>query len=527
MSQTLPSALYTAEQVRELDRIAIEDFGVPGIVLMKAAGRAIFKEINQRWPGAPVTVFCGSGNNGGDGYIAAALAQERGLPVQLIQLAASEKLTGDAKAAYEYALAAGVPMRPFSDCLDLPVGIIVDALLGTGFVADGDGLQPEVREPFAQAIRLINASGMPVVSADIPSGLCSNTGTAAETVIHACLTVTFIGLKQGLLTGRGPALCGEVVYRDLSVPPDIFAGVVPSSYRLHRETLMGELSPRRADAHKGDFGHVMVIGGDHGFGGAAAMAAEAALRSGAGLVSVATRPEHVSAMLARRPELMVCGVTSGQELQPLLNGEHSSPTVLVVGPGLGRTPWSEQMLQQALAVGLPMVLDADALNLLSEGRLSVPSNNNHWVLTPHPGEAARLLGISNTAVQADRFQSVRALNQKFHCPVLLKGAGSLICTETDEPIGLCSAGNPGMATGGMGDVLSGIVGGLLAQGLPSDAALQLGVCLHAEAADIAAEKGERGLLATDLFGPLRQLINEQVNEFSSKPLLDTLGLSAS
>lgn len=526
MSQTLPSALYTAEQVRELDRIAIEDFGISGISLMKAAGRAVFKEINQRWPGAPITVFCGSGNNGGDGYIVAALAQERGLLVQLIQLASPQKLMGDARAAYEYALAAGVPMSLFSDCLDLPVGIIVDALLGTGFVAGGDGAQPEVREPFAQAIRLMNESGLPVVSADIPSGLCSNTGTAAETAVNACLTITFIGLKQGLFTGRGPALCGEIVYQGLSVPPEVFTGITPSSYRLQRELLMEALSPRRADAHKGGFGHVLVIGGDHGFGGAAAMAAEAALRSGAGLVSVATRPEHVPALLSRRPELMVSAVNSGQELQSLLNGERSSPTVLVVGPGLGRTPWSEQMLQQALAAKLPMILDADALNLLSEGRLTIPSDKSQWVLTPHPGEAARLLGGSISSVQANRFQSVQALYEKFHCPVLLKGAGSLVCTAIDEPIGLCTAGNPGMATGGMGDVLSGIVAGLFAQGLPSDVALPLAVCLHAEAADVAARKGERGLLATDLFGPLQQLINQPVDAFPSESHLDTYGLSA-
>ena len=515
MPDSLPTALYTAEQVRELDRIAIEDCGIPGIKLMKRAGRAVFEAINYRWPGSPITVFCGAGNNGGDGYIVAALAAQNQLPVQLIQLAPMEKLTGDALTAYQYAQSAGVSMAPFTDCLELQMGVIVDALLGTGFVSAGasnSGAQSQIREPFAQAIRLMNHSGLPVVAADIPSGLCSNTGTAADPTIEAVLTVSFIGLKQGLFTGRGPAFCGEILYHDLSVTTDIFDNMQPSAKRMQRAELMAELPCRARDAHKGDSGHVMVIGGDIGFGGAAVMAAEAALRTGAGLVSVATQPEHVSALLARRPELMVKGVSSGQELMPLLNGELASPSVLVVGPGLGRTPWSEQMLQQALASGLPILLDADALNILSEGRLKIPGHSKDWVITPHPGEAARLLGVTTADIQEDRFAAVRALQKKFNCPALLKGAGSLVCTSEESPIGLCTSGNPGMAVGGMGDVLSGIVGGLMSQGIASDVALSLGVCLHAEAGDIAAKAGERGLLATDLFGPLHHLINVEVSE---------------
>jgi len=496
MPHSLPSALYTAEQVRELDRIAIQERGMPGIQLMKKAGRAVYHQINRRWPGLPVTVFCGAGNNGGDGYIVAGLAAQNRVPVQIVQVAAPEKLTGDAHRAYEYAVAAGVPMVPFSDCLDLQTdsraGVVVDALLGTG-------LRGEVREPYAQAIRVINASELPVLAVDIPSGLSSDTGAAANVAVAANMTVTFIGLKQGLFTGRGPELCGELVYDNLAVPADIFVGV---PYRAMRLGLQG-MMPRSRDAHKGDFGHVMVIGGDHGFGGATAMAAEAALRTGAGLVSVATRPEHVSAILARRPELMVKGVTSGQELVPLLN----APTVLVIGPGLGRSPWSEQMLQQAVSTGLPMVVDADALNIISQDRVIPHPGGENWVMTPHPGEAARLLNISNAEVQADRFSAVRALHKKFKAAVVLKGAGSLVCTSQGSPVGVCDAGNPGMASGGMGDVLSGIVGALLAQGLHSDIALPMAVCLHAEAADMAAANGERGLLATDLFDPLRQLVN--------------------
>lgn len=511
MLQTLPIALYTTEQARELDQIAIQERNILGIKLMKSAGRAVFDQINHRWPGSPITVFCGAGNNGGDGYIVAALAAARQLPTQIIQFAPPEKLMGDARTAYEYALSAGITMTPFSDCLNLQVGVIVDALLGTGFV--GTGIGSQVREPYAQAIRLINYSGMPVVAVDIPSGLNGNTGAAADPVIEADITVTFIALKQGLLTGRGPALCGDLVYHDLFVPPNIFDDIQPNATRIQRKDLINHLPARHRDAHKGDFGHVMVIGGDIGFGGAIAMAGEAALRAGAGRVSVATRPEHVTAILARRPELMVTGVCSGQELAPLI----ATASVLVVGPGLGRSPWSEQMLQQALLSGLPVVLDADALNILSEGRL-VTTESTHWVITPHPGEAARLLGMTTAEVQADRFKAVKLLQQKFNCPALLKGAGSLVCSATevgDIPevtIGLCDAGNPGMAVGGMGDVLSGIVGALLAQGLSSDIALSLGVCLHAEAGDMASSRGECGVLATDLFEPLFELINTSVGK---------------
>ncbi|HAD09221.1 MAG TPA: NAD(P)H-hydrate dehydratase, partial [Porticoccaceae bacterium] len=239
-----------------------------------------------------------------------------------------------------------------------------------------------------------------------------------------------------------------------------------------------------------------------GFGGAAAMAAEAALRVGAGLVGVATRSSHVPALLARRPELMVKGIESGQQLEPLL----SAPTVLVIGPGLGRSSWSEQVLQQAMKSGLPMVVDADALNIISEGKLAEEIDTSGWVLTPHPGEAARLLGKSNADVQADRIQACRDIQARFRATVLLKGAGTLIAGP--DGVSLCPYGNPGMATGGMGDVLAGVIGGLLAQGIAAEQATQLGACLHAVAADrVADEGGERGIIATDLLEPVQRLVN--------------------
>lgn len=488
----LPDMAYTADQVAELDRRA-SAAGLPGLQLMKRAGRAAFELLLTRFakPG-PIIVYCGGGNNGGDGYVVAGLAAQRRLEVRVVELAGPKKLSRDAASAREFALQEGVPMCAFKGG-DAPVeraieGVVVDALLGTG-------ARGEVRSAYAQAIQQINASGLPVLALDIPSGLHADTGTVLGTAVQATVTVTFIGLKQGLLTGSGPEQCGQLVFADLGVPAEIYRQVPPAVARLSSSQLIGRLPRRVRHAHKGHFGHVMVIGGDIGYGGAAIIAAQAAAYSGAGMVSLATRPEHVSAALSRCPELMVCGVTSGQELEPWL----ARPSVLVIGPGLGRSAWSEQMLQQAVGTGLPMIVDADALNILAQGRVAPSPVRDHWLLTPHPGEAARLLGCDTDEIEADRFTAVQTLRERWGGTALLKGAGTLISGGPGQSLGVVTAGNPGMASGGMGDLLSGLLGGLVAQGLTLSDAAQLGACVHAEAADLAAAgQGERGLLATDL-----------------------------
>lgn len=492
--------LYTSAETYALDAAAIAG-GIPAIALMKRAGRAAYDLLLERFPApAQITVYCGTGNNAGDGYVLAALAAQRLLPVVVVQLGSPDKLSGAARQAYEFALQEGVTMQVFAPAQPPQTGVIVDALLGIG-------LRDAPRPDYAAAIEQINASGLPVLALDLPSGLSADTGVSAGAVVAASLTITFIAVKRGLLTGRGPAVCGELVLATLDVPKNAYAATSPSAERLVLSSLQPLLAPRAADAHKGDFGHVMVIGGDTGFGGAALMAAEAAARSGAGLVSIATRPEHIAAILARRPEIMACGVVSGQELEPLL----ARPTVLVVGPGLGRSPWSEQMLQQAVKSGLPLVLDADALNILAQGRvvpgaLERTAQSTPWLLTPHPAEAARLLGISTAEVQADRFAAVQALQQRYQATVILKGAGSLVAAANDR-IALVTDGNPGMATGGMGDVLCGILAALIAQGLSQPDAARLGAVVHACAADLAAQdRGQRSLLATDLIAYLGELL---------------------
>jgi NAD(P)H-hydrate epimerase len=271
------------------------------------------------------------------------------------------------------------------------------------------------------------------------------------------------------------------------------------------------LAPRARDSHKGDYGHVLVIGGDHGFGGAALMAAEAALRSGAGLTSLCTRPEHIGALLQRRPELMVRGIENSSDLAEL----GGRATVLVVGPGLGQSAWSRDCLQLALRLGaerqLPIVLDADGLNWLSkDASLASKGIYGKWILTPHAGEAARLLGISRTEVEQGRPAAVSALQEKYGGVAILKGPGTLLCYLQGKrrQLASCSHGNPGMASGGMGDVLSGVLGALLAQHFSLADSARLGVCIHSKAADLAAAAdGERGLLATDLLPHIRQLLN--------------------
>ncbi len=494
-----PPRLYSAAQVREFDRIAIEDRGIAGIVLMKRAGKACFTALRQRWPEEQsVTVFCGAGNNAGDGFVIAALAQQAGLRVQVVLVGAVGKLRGDARRAYDFAEHNRVPTRPFVGQQGVEHGVIVDALLGTG-------LENEVREPYAAAIAQINASGLPVLAVDVPSGLSADSGAVLGSAVRADCTVTFIAMKQGLLTGRAPALTGTLHCADLEVPAEVLQQQSPSACCLDLNQLLGKLPVRAMDDHKGRFGHVLVVGGDHGMAGAALMAGSAAQRCGAGLVSVATQPAHVPALVSRCPELMAHGVTSGLDLQALLQ----RASVVAIGPGLGRSPWSEQLLQQVLQTGLPLVVDADALNMLSEIAAKQAIQRQNWVLTPHPGEAGRLLGQATAAIQSARYSSVRTVQQRYGGAALLKGAGTLIC-DNDPTIDVCAYGNPGMASGGMGDVLSGVIAALLAQHLSAGDAARLGACLHAYSADLAVTgAGQVGLAATDLLPHLRACINKR------------------
>lgn len=489
--------LYTAEQTRALDHCAIHEHGIAGITLMSRAANAAFDYLLEMWPEpGHIQVLCGTGNNGGDGFLVADIAHKRGIPVTILQLGDPAKIGGDALLARKQAVANGVSVEAFAAGALNGDGVVVDAMLGTGLGGD-------VRGDYPVAIEAVNACGAPVLAVDIPSGLCSDTGRVLGCAVRADLTVTFIGLKRGLFTLQAPDCTGAVVFSDLGVPQEVYDTVPSALSRLELDDLLERLPPRPATAHKGLYGRLLVVGGDYGMAGAVAMAAEAAARCGAGLVRAATRPEHVAAIVARTPEVMAAPVDSGDDFSPLL----ADADVLVIGPGLGQSPWSQHLAREALATGLPCVLDADALNLLAAGKLGDPAaiaSRDNIVMTPHPGEAGRLLGIASAEVQADRFKAVSELQRRYGGVVLLKGNGTLVADAAE--LVLSDYGNPGMASGGMGDVLSGVIGALLCQHLSPLEAAATGVCLHGAAADIAAIEGERGLLATDLMAPMRSLL---------------------
>jgi NAD(P)H-hydrate epimerase len=491
----LPLDLYNAAQVRELDQLAIASRDITGFTLMQRAAQAAYQLLRQQWPQAQrLLVVCGVGNNGGDGYLLACLAHADGLQVTVIQAGEQKHAGADAARA----------RQQWQDCgghtvneKDLQVvlrsaEVIVDALLGTG-------LQRELGADWADLVTTINQAHKPVLSIDVPSGLHADTGTVMGVAIQADATMTFIGLKQGLFTGRGPDYCGQIVFDDLDVPAEIYTRVKPTKHMLDRASLNTLLPPRQPGCHKGQCGHVLVIGGDKGMAGAVRMAAEAAARVGAGLVSVATRPAHVGLVNTGRPELMCHGIEDVADLMPLLD----RASVVAIGPGLGQTAWAQAMLAEVMQSQLYLVLDADALNLVA----ARPYKRGRWILTPHPGEAARLLGCSSDQVQQDRFKAVNAISERYNCIAVLKGAGSLVQAAQESSVYLCRDGNPGMATAGMGDVLTGVIAGLLAQGLSLVDAARSGVFVHAAAADLAARQGQRGLLATDLYTHIRKLVN--------------------
>jgi NAD(P)H-hydrate epimerase len=488
----LPEELYTAEQLRELDRRAIETARIPATELMQRAGRAAWEQVKLQWPGAPhIAVFCGTGNNAGDGYVLAALALAERCRVTLFALGGSGRLPEAAAEMRRRFLEAGGEEQAFGGSVG-EAGVLVDALLGTG-------LDRPLEGRWLEAVRAMNASDKTILALDIPTGLHADTGMELGVAVRAASTVTFIGLKAGLFTGAGPECTGLLRYSDLGVPRSIYTGIAPRALRMRQSAHREDLLPRRRrDSHKGDFGHVLLVGGDEGMGGAVRLAAEAALRSGAGLVSVATRTENVNGLLAGLPEAMSHGVESPQALAPLL----AKARVVAIGPGLGRGAWGKKLLAKALASKLPLVVDADALNLLA----AKPQKRSGWILTPHPGEAARLLGSTNAKVQQDRYLAVEKLAAKYRAVAVLKGAGSLVA-EAGEATRVCTAGNPGMAAPGMGDVLTGVIAAFLGQGLAPGDAARTGVYLHALAGDLAARQGERGLMARDLVQALRQVVN--------------------
>lgn len=473
--------VYTVSECRELDRIAIEERGISGFELMKRAGEFAFNRLLANFPNTKrIRVVAGSGNNAGDGYVVAGMAHRAGLEVALVQVGDPVRLRGDAKRAWNWMKDQGLDNS--NDLSDTP-DVVVDGLLGTG-------VQGSVREPYQAAITDINRTRCKTVALDLPSGLDSGTGSVlCDEPIRADLTCTFVGAKIGLFTGTGPDFAGKVELSNLDIPSDVFDRV--SGLELIDPEESGHYLPRRvATAHKGQAGSVLVVGGDLGSGGAAILTAEAALRTGVGLVTAISRPEHVGAFLARCPEVMVHGVREGDDISTLL----SKADVVAVGPGLTASDWSESMVARVLS-GSPrkLVVDAGALRLLRERKL--PSG---CIITPHPGEAGDLLDMSSQEVQRDRVAAISNLTQSLQCTAILKGAGSLVASM-GEPIGLLRCTNPALATAGSGDVLTGIVAAVRAvTESPTESAMTASV-LHCRAgAGSVAEAGNRSIVARDL-----------------------------
>lgn len=461
--------------------------------LMQEAGTALFQWISERYDvSAKIIIVVGTGNNGGDGYVAATLLAQQNYHIAVASISPERKLAGDAQTARQAWVDSGGHIYDATKQTFDDNDLIVDALLGTG-------LQGEVKQDFAQIIHAINGSNSPVLSADIPSGIHADTGCTLGIAIAASTTITFVAIKPGLVTGNGKMHTGKLIlaplsieacYRELSTPVAQWVG-------FH---CFEPLPNRKLNSHKGDNGKLLCIGGNKGMAGAIALSAGAALRTGAGLVKVYCHQNSVSTIVQGRPEIMA----TDQNLHQLLHWADC----IVLGPGLGQDSWSRETFNQVLSYMVhedkPIIIDADGLNLLSQHQHKIKLNN--VIITPHSAEAARLLENTVAEVEAQRYASAVRLFERYHANCVLKGAGTIV--RNTSGMFVCADGNPGMSTAGMGDVLAGVMGALLAQGLSASDVSLYATCLHSASADMAAEThGQRGMIAGDLYEYLRKCVN--------------------
>ena len=417
--------------------------------------------------------------------------KEHGLDVTIWQVGKQNRAL-KMRALFEKLSGSKIEINPFDEKVNLHhPDVIVDAICGIG-------LHDNIKDEMAGAIRKMQRVLAPILSIDLPTGINADTGEMLGSAVHATATITFIGFKLGLLTGSGIACAGELLCNDLQLTMELFSYVEPIAEKINLTTYAAFLKPRPRDWHKGLAGNVLVVGGELGYSCAPRMAAEAALREVAVLVSVAPS-ENAIVLNSDCPEIMSHGGSTMDELDVLIK----KASVIILGPGLSQTEWSKIMYEQICKQECPHVVDADGLNWLAKAN----QFNENWVLTPHPGEAARLLGVTVQEIQQDRLAAAREINKRYGGVCVLKGAGSLVIAANSLPA-LCDKGNPGMATAGMGDVLSGVIAGLIGQGIPLGDAAKLGVCLHAMAGDLASKEGERGMVAMDLMPYLRRLSNQ-------------------
>lgn len=487
----LPCEMYTSEQIYQAEQDYLATGELTNFELIELAGNAAFRLLSKRHSkDVPILVLAGYGNNGADAFICASKLIESGYLVSLMAVSRTEAEQASrldfTRCRDAYICRGGIVEEPDLERIGA-AEVIVDGLLGTG-------VKGEVRETIRHIIDTVNKSKAWVLSIDVPSGIIPDTGYSA-CAIEADMTITFGALKQGLMTGHARHCCGKIMLASLGMSPFLPAtGVTQVTDKFVRARII----PRARDSHKGLSGKVTVIGGDNGMAGAVRLAGEACLRAGAGLVNVISRPEHQNTVNANRPELMFWGCELvDMEVYLRLGWAHT----LVIGPGLGKQTWGYNLLKAVALSDKPCVLDADALNLLSEE----PRSQGNWILTPHSGEAARLLACSIENVEKDRFKAAQDIQAKYGGIVVLKGPGTLI-TDGKQCV-VAPVGNPGLASGGCGDVLSGVIGALLSQNHSLLDAAVMGVVIHGTAADRAALQGERGMLASDLMPHIRSLVN--------------------
>jgi hydroxyethylthiazole kinase-like uncharacterized protein yjeF len=508
--------LLRAAQSRKLDRLSQTRYGIPSYALMTRAGEAVAETVMRRsleQARAGVLVIAGKGNNGGDGLVAARRLGRQGLQVSAILLASVTDLRGDAaRACQDYRANGGMLLEaPNGVPVVKKPGVVIDAIFGTG-------LQAEVRSLSARAIEVINELGAPVVAVDIPSGINSDSGAVMGVAVKAARTITFGLAKYGHVSYPGAEYTGELEVADIGFAPQAIREIAPKGELIECSEAARIIPLRAANAHKGTYGHVLIIAGARGKSGAAVLASRGAMHSGAGLVTAAI-PNCLSAIVAAgQPELMTeplpdrdggfDALGTINALRRLVDGKNA----LVVGPGMGAGEDTfrivEWLLKEAAREDRPLLIDADGLNAISQHDPGILRKSpGPVVLTPHPGEMARLLKSSTTAVNSNRIGAARALVEMTGANVLLKGARSIIATAQDE-IAVNSSGNPGMATAGMGDVLSGILGSLMAQGIKPGDALKLGVFVHGRAADRLAGQRRFGFLASEVAAEVPYVLSE-------------------
>lgn len=524
--------IVTADEMSTIDRLAINEFGIPGVVLMENAGLQVVKAVEGVLgdpAGKHVVIFSGKGNNGGDGFVAARHLLNKGAQVQVFLAAEQDQIKGDARVNLNIWAKAGQKVLPLTKINDLNLvrlalmnaDLVVDALYGTGF-------KGTIQKPMASFIEAINECGKPVIAVDIPSGLEADTGRTGGACIRAGHTVTFALPKIGLILPESRPYVGKLHVADISIPAALLTDNQAKRYLITRQLVSGNWPHRKGGEHKGSFGRVLLIAGSRGMSGAAVLAAQAAARSGAGLVTLGVPSGIHDIVEAKLTEVMTFPLpeTNSGALDrtalDIITERAANTGVIALGPGLGGAGDTKTLIRELLLrIDKPCVLDADGLNAMAGRTELFRLVKPDLVLTPHPGEMARLCGLSTEKVQSSRLEIAAKKAVEWHSVVVLKGAGTVIA-EPDGSIYINNTGNPGMASGGTGDVLTGMIAGLLAQRMPAGAAAAAAVYLHGRAGDSAAQqKGMAGMLATDLLEHLPAVIKKMEQEVSEHANRDT------